>query len=53
MIQRLGLGEVYVQRSEELHRWLAEDENTLLYTCSQFDPKGLDLARDWASQYVK
>ena len=53
MIQRLGLGDLYVQRSEDLHRWMEQDENTLLYTCDQFDPKGLQLARAWAAEYVK
>ena len=53
MIQRLGLGALYVQRSEELHRWMQEDENTLLYSCSQFDPEGLRLAQEWASQYCR
>ena len=53
MIQRLGLGELYVHRSEDLHRWMAQDENTLLYTCSQFDPEGLQLAKHWAAEYVK
>ena len=53
MIQRLGLGDLYVQRSEALHRWMAQDNNTHLYTCSQYDPEGLSLAREWAAQYVK
>ena len=53
MIQRLGLGELYVQRSQALHRWMQQDENTLLYTCGQYDPEGLRLAREWAEEYVK
>jgi len=52
MIQRLGLGDLYVQRSEELHRWMELDENTLLYHCGQFDPEGLRLAQVWAAEYV-
>ena len=53
MIQRLGLGDLYVERSKELHRWMSQDENTLLYTCDQFDPEGLRLTKEWASEYVK
>lgn len=52
MIQRLGLGDLYVQRSQALHRWMEQDENTLLYTCGQYDPEGLRLAQQWAAQYV-
>ena len=47
MIQKLGLGDAYVQRAEELRRWMRQDENTLLYECAQFDPEGLRLARQW------
>lgn len=47
MIQKLGLGDAYVQRAEELRRWMRQDENTLLYECCQFDPEGLRLARQW------
>ncbi len=53
MIQRLGLGDLYVQRSKELHQWMEQDRNTLLYTCGQFDPEGLRLAKEWAAEYVK
>ena len=53
MIQKLGLGDVYVQRAEQLRQWMRQDENTLLYECSQFDPEGLRLAREWVSAHVK
>ena len=53
MIQRLGLGDVYVQKAEQLRQWMREDADTLLYECSQFDPEGLRLARQWVDEYVK
>lgn len=53
MIQKLGLGDVYVQRAEQLRRWMRQDENTRLYECGQFDPEGLRLAREWADCYCK
>ena len=53
MIQKLGLGEAYVQKAENLRQWMRDDENTLLYECAQFDPEGLRLAKNWAETYVK
>jgi len=53
MIQKLGLGEAYAQRAEALRQWMAQDENTLLYECSQFDPEGLHLARQWVESFCK
>jgi len=53
MIQKLGLGEAYVQRAEELRQWMRQDENTLLYECGQFDPEGLGLAQEWAEMFCK
>jgi len=52
MIQKLGLGEVYETRAEKLRQWMGEDENTLLYECSQFDPEGLRLAEKWAEEFT-
>jgi len=53
MIQKLGLGEVYLQRAESLRQWMHDDDNTLLYECAQFDPEGLRLASEWVCQYCK
>lgn len=53
MIQKLGLGEAYVQRAEVLRQWMGRDENTLLYECGQFDPEGLRLARQWVREFCK
>ncbi len=52
MIQKLGLGEVYVQKAEQLRQWMRQDEDTLLYECSQFDPEGLRLAQQWAAEHI-
>ena len=51
MIRKLGLGETYVQKAEALRQWMREDEDTLLYECTQFDPEGLKLAQEWVCQY--
>ena len=53
MIQRLGLGEQYVRRAEDLRSWMRQDADTVLYECSRFDPEGLRLAREWVKRYVK
>ena len=53
MIQKLGLGDAYVQKAEQLRSWMRHSENTRLYECMQFDPEGLRLAREWANQYCK
>lgn len=52
MIQKLGLGEVYAQKAEQLRQWMRQDENTLLYECSQFDPEGLHLAQQWTGKHI-
>jgi nucleoside-triphosphatase THEP1 len=53
MIQKLGLGDEYVRRAEELREWMRGDEDTLLYECGLYDPEGLRLAREWAALYAK
>lgn len=53
MIQKLGLGEIYVQKAEQLRQWMRQDEDTLLYECSQFDPEGLRLAKAWAAEHIR
>ena len=52
MIQKLGLGDAYVQKAEALRQWMQADENTLLYECGQFDPEGLRLAREWVAEHI-
>ena len=52
MIRKLGLGEEYENAAESLRCWMRRDADTLLYECSQFDPEGLRLAREWVSRYV-
>lgn len=53
MIQKLGLGDAYVQKAEVLRQWMRQDENTLLYECGQFDPEGLRLAQEWVKNHCK
>ena len=51
MIQKLGLGDAYVQRAQRLRDWMGDSEVTLLYECTQFDPEGRRLACEWVSRY--
>ena len=53
MIQKLGLGEAYRNRAEGLRQWMYQDADTVLYTCNQFDPEGLRLAKEWVSEHIK
>lgn len=53
MIQKLGLGDAYVQRAEALRQWMRQDENTLLYECGKFDPEGLRLAQKWVTTHCR
>ena len=53
MIEKLGLGDAYVQKAESLRQWMKQDENTRLYECSRFDPEGLRLAQKWAEYFCK
>ena len=53
LIRKLGLGEVFVQRTENLRQWMRQDESTRLYECGQFDPEGLRLAQEWVRTHCK
>lgn len=53
MIQKLGLGEAYVSKADQLRRWMRHDEDTVLYECGQFDPEGLHLAHEWVRTHCK
>ena len=53
MIEKLGLGEAYVQRAQNLRDWMEQDDNTCLFTCGQFDPQGLELARQWTAEFCR
>lgn len=53
MIQKLGLGDAYVQRAERLRQWMRQNPDTQLYECSRFDPEGLRLAKEWVSIFCK
>ena len=52
MIQKLGLGETYVQRAAWLRQRMQQDKDTLLYECGQFDPEGLRLAQQWTAEHI-
>ena len=52
MIRKLGLSEEYEAAAHALRDRLLRDENTLLYTCGQYDPHALELARAWVKEYA-
>jgi len=45
--------QTFVENMEQLRQWMRCSEDTVLYECSQFDPEGLRLARQWADRYCK
>lgn len=53
MIEKLGLGDLYIQRAEQLRQWMRQNESTTLYECGQFDPQGLALAGEWVSMHCR
>ena len=52
MIRKLGLSSEYEAAAHALRDRLLHDENTLLYTCGQYDPHALELARAWVKEYA-
>lgn len=52
MIRRLDLAEEYETAAAALRQRLAEDEDTCVYHCGQFDSQALALARQWVEEYV-
>ena len=52
MIRKLGLAEDYALAASALRTLLAEDENTMIYTCGQYDPHALELCRAWVKEYA-
>ena len=52
MIRKLGLSEEYEAAAHALRDRLLQDEHTLLYTCGQYDPQALALARAWVKEYA-
>ena len=51
LIQTLGLGRKYDKALARLRDRLGNNENTLLYECSQFDEQALYLAENWVKEY--
>lgn len=52
MIRKLGLSAEYEAAAHALRDRLLHDENTLLYTCGQYDSHALELARAWVKEYA-
>ena len=53
MIRRLGLTEAYEVALRDLHKRLAEDENTQIYHCGQHDSQALALCQEWVKEFVR
>lgn len=52
LIEALGLSAEYTHTADRLRSRLRDDENTMLYVCSQFDKQALYLAEQWVKEYV-
>lgn len=51
LMDTLQLSEAYLQAAAQLRHRLQEAENTLVYTCGQFDPQAKILAENWVKEY--
>ena len=52
LIEALGLTEEYENAAQALRQHLAEDPNTLVYHCGQFDETAASLAKQWVETYL-
>ena len=52
MIEKLGLGEEYVRRAEQLRQRIRSREDAYLYECGQFDPEAESLAKEWVRENI-
>lgn len=52
LIETLGLTEEYTRAANRLRERLLRDENTLVYTCGQFDENARRLAEAWVEEYI-
>lgn len=52
LIEALGLTEEYGRAAARLRQRLREDPETTVYECGHFDKKALDLAGQWAEEYL-
>ena len=52
LVKALGLTGKYETAVRRLRKWMEQDENTLLYTCGQFDETALSLALQWVKEYA-
>ena len=52
MIRRLGFSAEYETAANSLRQQLSHDENTLLYSCGQYDAQALTFAESWVKEYA-
>lgn len=53
LICKLGLDQRFEEEAAKLRRWMREDPDTVVYECSQYDPKGLELCRTFTEKYCR
>ena len=51
LMDTLQLSDAYLQASAQLRHRLQAEENTLVYSCGQFDPQAKILAENWVKEY--
>lgn len=47
LIRKLGLDQRFEEEAEKLRSWMRQDQDTILYECSQYDQKALELSRSF------
>lgn len=52
MTQTLRLRQNYAAAVRDLHRWLQNDPDTVIYQCTKFDENALHLARQWTEEHL-
>ena len=52
LIDALGLTEEYQRKAQQLRQQLADDPDTLVYHCRQFDETALHFAKQWVEAYL-
>ena len=52
LVRTLGLTQEYELAAAQLRLHLQEDPETLVYSCTQFDPQALELTAAWAKEFL-
>ena len=52
LVRTLGLSQEYELAAAQLRQQLQKDPETLVYSCTQFDPQTLELTAAWAKEFL-